>query len=202
MAAAEAEGLFAAAPASRTRCRPKHFLADAGIGTASKRAKSVQLVSELAAFSNWVSCDNCDKWRRVAQEPTADKWYCSDNLDAGHNACSLPQEMSDAAIDIELNQIQTAAIDTGGTVGVSEAAPRQQQGKCEHGRRRIQCKECGGANICQHGRQRSRCKECAGASICQHGRERNGCKECGGGSICQHGWQRSQCKECGGANIC
>ena len=69
----------------------------------------VELVCELPAFNNWVSCDKCDKWRRVAQEPTAAKWYCSDNLDAEHSACSVPQEMSDAAIDIELNQIQAAA---------------------------------------------------------------------------------------------
>ena len=95
-----------AAPASRARCRPKRFLD--GAVTASKRAKSVQIVSELPAFSNWVSCDNCDKWRRVAQEPTAEKWYCSDNLDAAHSACSVPQEMSDAAIDIELNQLKAA----------------------------------------------------------------------------------------------
>ena len=101
---------------------------DAGSVAANKRAKSVQ----LPVSSHWVSCDNCGKWRRVAQEPTADKWYCSDNLDAEHSACSVPQEMSDAAIDIELNPIQAAAIDT----GVSEAAPHQQRRKCEHGRQR------------------------------------------------------------------
>ena len=77
----------------------------------------------MSAFNNWVSCDNCPKERRVAQKPKVDKWYCSDNLDAGHNACSVPQEMSDAAIDIELNQIKTAAIDAGGACEVSEAAP-------------------------------------------------------------------------------
>jgi hypothetical protein len=45
---------------------------------------------------------------------------------------------------------------------------------------------------CQHGRERSRCKECGGASICQHGRHRSGCKECGGAGICQHGRRRSR----------
>ena len=34
--------------------------------------------------------------------------------------------------------------------------------KCEHGRRRSVCKECGGSGICEHGRQRSQCKECGG----------------------------------------
>ena len=34
--------------------------------------------------------------------------------------------------------------------------------KCEHGRRRTECKDCGGSSICEHGRQRSRCKDCGG----------------------------------------
>ena len=158
--AGKLEGLFAPAPASRTRCRPKRFLKDTAPVIASKRAKSAP------AFSSWVSCDNCQKWRRVAQEPTADKWYCSDNLDAEHCACSVPQELSDAAIDRELDLAQQAALDARGTAGVNDAAPGQQQGRCEHGRQRSQCKECGGAGICQHGRRRSSCKECEGASIC------------------------------------
>ena len=91
----------------------------------------MQLVSELPAFSNWVSCDNCDKWRRVAQEPITDKWYCSDNLDAEHCACSVPQEISDATIDIELGQIQAAALEAG-AARVNEPAPRQQQDRCQH----------------------------------------------------------------------
>ena len=73
---------------------------------------------------------------------------------------------------------------------------------CPHGRRRSQCKECGGGSICEHGRQRSYCKECGGGSICEHGRVRTQCKECGGGSICEHSRIRSKCKECGGASVC
>ena len=57
---------------------------------------------EAAAVSSWVSCDDCKKWRRVAQEPTAEKWCCSENPDAKHNTCSVPQELADAAIDREL----------------------------------------------------------------------------------------------------
>ena len=49
---------------------------------------------------------------------------------------------------------------------------------CEHGRRRSQCKECGGSEICEHDRIRSKCKECGGASICEHDRIRSQCKEC------------------------
>ena len=67
---------------------------------------------------------------------------------------------------------------------------------CPHGRRRSQCKECGGASFCEHGRLRSRCKECGGGGICEHGRERSKCKECGGASICEHGRRRHRCKDC------
>ena len=35
---------------------------------------------------------------------------------------------------------------------------------------------------CEHGRERSRCKECGGSAICEHGRERRRCKQCGTGS--------------------
>ena len=73
---------------------------------------------------------------------------------------------------------------------------------CPHGRRRRECKECGGSSLCEHGRQRYVCKECDGKGICEHGRERRRCKECGGASICEHGRQRSRCKECGGSGIC
>jgi len=74
--------------------------------------------------------------------------------------------------------------------------------KCEHGRQKATCKECGGGSICEHGRRRSQCVECGGGAICQHNRQRTGCKECGGSSICQHNRIRSQCKECGGSAIC
>ena len=73
--------------------------------------------------------------------------------------------------------------------------------KCEHGRNRYACKECGGSRFCEHGRQRSRCKECGGASICEHGRIRYQCKECGGSGICEHGRERYSCKECIAAKV-
>jgi hypothetical protein len=74
--------------------------------------------------------------------------------------------------------------------------------KCEHGKQKNYCKECGGSSICQHGKQKRYCKECGGSSICQHGKQKRYCKECGGYSICQHGKQKSYCKECGGSSIC
>lgn len=80
--------------------------------------------------------------------------------------------------------------------------PSKGRKKCEHGRRRNSCKECGGSQICVHRRVRSKCKGCDGASICQHGRQKVLCKECGGSQICGHRRRRSQCRECGGASIC
>ena len=65
--------------------------------------RDATLMAVEATDDGWVSCDNCLKWRRVAQVPQIMKWYCSDNLDAKYNQCSIPQEMSDAAIDHELN---------------------------------------------------------------------------------------------------
>jgi len=74
--------------------------------------------------------------------------------------------------------------------------------KCEHGRRKSKCKECGGSQICEHGRQKYVCKECGGSSICEHNRIKSHCKECGGTSICEHGKRKPDCKECGGSQIC
>ena len=73
---------------------------------------------------------------------------------------------------------------------------------CIHGRRRYECKECGGGSICEHGRLRSQCKQCGGGSICQHGRIRSRCKQCGGSQICIHDRIRSTSNECRGGSIC
>ena len=50
--------------------------------------------------------------------------------------------------------------------------------KCEHGRQKSKCKDCGGSQICPHRNWRQYCKDCGGASICPHGRRRYECKEC------------------------
>ena len=73
---------------------------------------------------------------------------------------------------------------------------------CEHNRIKYTCKECGGSQVCEHNRQKSQCKECGGASICEHNRQKTRCKECGGASICEHNRQKTHCKECGGVSIC
>jgi len=54
----------------------------------------------------------------------------------------------------------------------------QQKNKCEHNKRKSQCKECGGSQICEHDRIKDYCKECDGSQICEHNRQKTRCKEC------------------------
>ena len=74
--------------------------------------------------------------------------------------------------------------------------------KCEHGKEKSRCKECGGSKICEHDKQRSQCKECGGSSICEHDKHRSTCNDCGGSKICEQDKRRSNCKDCGGGSIC
>ena len=78
--------------------------------------------------------------------------------------------------------------------GVKRKRAPRTKGPCEHGvKYRSKCKVC---RKCEHGRNRYQCKECGGGSICEHGRLRYQCKECGGSQICEHGRERRKCKEC------
>jgi len=36
-----------------------------------------------------------------------------------------------------------------------------EKNKCEHGRRRYECRQCGGSQVCTHGKQKNQCKMCA-----------------------------------------
>jgi hypothetical protein len=71
-----------------------------------------------------------------------------------------------------------------------------EKNKCNHGRLKSTCKECGGSQICEHNRIKSQCKECGGGSICEHNRMKSQCKDCGGSSICEHNRRKSRCKDC------
>ena len=74
-----------------------------------------------------------------------------------------------------------------------------ERGKCSHGKRKSQCRECSGTSFCIHRRQKWTCRECGGTSICSHGRIKSQCHECGGTLICIHGRQKPQCKLCNDA---
>ena len=73
---------------------------------------------------------------------------------------------------------------------------------CPHDRIKYQCRDCGGSRICEHGRSRFHCRDCKGSSICEHNKQRNKCKDCGGASFCEHDRIRHACKDCGGASFC
>lgn len=55
---------------------------------------------------------------------------------------------------------------------------RYELAKCQHGRRRNQCIECGGSQVCPHKRRQNNCIECGGSQVCEHKRQRNKCKDC------------------------
>ena len=74
--------------------------------------------------------------------------------------------------------------------------------KCEHGRQKYDCKECGGSGICKHNCRKYNCIECGGNGICVHNRRSSRCKDCGGSGICEHGRDKYNCKDCGGSQIC
>ena len=74
--------------------------------------------------------------------------------------------------------------------------------KCEHGKRKSRCIECGGSEICNHNKRRSRCIECGGSEICEHKKNRICCIDCGGSQICEHNKNKSSCRTCGGSQIC
>jgi hypothetical protein len=98
--------------------------------------------------------------------------------------------------------------------------PKRKQTKCEHGRRKDRCvdcggdafcihrrrkdacRQCGGKNICKHRRIKFQCKQCAGRGTCIHKRRKRDCRDCGGTGVCVHGKSKYRCKECDGSGIC
>ncbi|KAK1279739.1 Histone-lysine N-methyltransferase ASHH2 [Acorus gramineus] len=65
----------------------------------------------------WASCDDCGKWRRIPNVlvdvigQTDSKWTCKDNTDKDYADCSVPQEMSDEDINLELGIPNTSCED-------------------------------------------------------------------------------------------
>jgi hypothetical protein len=52
----------------------------------------------------------------------------------------------------------------------AKKAPRSVARKCQHGRQKHKCKDCG-TGYCQHGRRKDMSKDC-GTGYCQHGRRK------------------------------
>jgi hypothetical protein len=74
--------------------------------------------------------------------------------------------------------------------------------KCEHGKRKNRCRECGGSDFCEHGKEKYYCKDCGGAGICEHDKRKEYCVICGGNALCEHGKRKSRCIICGGSALC
>lgn len=85
---------------------------------------------------------------------------------------------------------------------MSEEKPKYIRKKCEHGKYKFQCVQCGGSQICIHNKVKSICKECKGSAICIHNRIKQHCNDCIGVSICEHDKRRSRCVQCKGGSIC
>ncbi|XP_075499094.1 histone-lysine N-methyltransferase ASHH2-like isoform X1 [Primulina tabacum] len=67
----------------------------------------------------WVLCDDCEKWRRIPAtladhiEETNCGWTCKDNTDKDFADCSVPQEKSNAEINVELEISDASCEDDG-----------------------------------------------------------------------------------------
>jgi len=59
-----------------------------------------------------------------------------------------------------------------------EGEKKKGLSKCEHGKQKYYCFECGGKGMCEHKRKRYNCKECGGKGICKHKRRRYYCTQC------------------------
>jgi hypothetical protein len=94
-----------------------------------------------------------------------------------------------------------ATADAGGPVPPAKKRAKKRV-KCDHGRDKRFCRECGGSGICPHGKLKQRCRECGGSALCTHGRMKRTCRECGGSAVCVHGKRKERCKQCGGSALC
>ena len=78
--------------------------------------------------------------------------------------------------------------------------------KCEHGKIKRICIDCGGSAICEHKKIIYNCVKCGGGGSkrkkCEHGRQHTTCIDCGGSAICEHKRIKYGCVDCGGSAIC
>jgi hypothetical protein len=73
----------------------------------------------------------------------------------------------------------------------------REKTKCEHGRQKCRCKDCGGNSICSHGNRNIECALCDNASQrCIHKKLKIRCLDCVGSSICEHQKRKDTCRKC------
>jgi len=102
----------AEAPDGEARIRrgakvPKRYLDDetAAAELSDRRSAIIKAKFQSREQTNqsqhWVSCDDCQKWRRVGKVPKGKRWYCKANSDPQFNSCDIPQELTDDALEKE-----------------------------------------------------------------------------------------------------
>ncbi len=79
---------------------------------------------------------------------------------------------------------------------MSEEKPKYVRKKCEHGKQKYLCKECGGSQLCSHDKIKTRCKLCKGKYLCEHNIYKYYCKLCKGNGICIHNNYKDRCITC------
>jgi hypothetical protein len=71
----------------------------------------------------------------------------------------------------------------------------RERNKCEHGKKKNICRDCGGVSFCIHNKRKTTCAICGGGSLCEHKRPKHQCGQCGTG-LCEHG-RLGTCRDCG-----
>jgi hypothetical protein len=89
--------------------------ASVGANHASRRPWST--LQDSGGLDDWVSCDRCNKWRRVPKSvveslTSTSKWFCSQNADWFRASCDEPEEEYDGS-----GQEETDENAGGGTAG-------------------------------------------------------------------------------------
>ena len=211
----------ASVPAPVPALAPVPVLAPVRVPAPAPARHSAASTSERPTAEAWLA--------ETMRRPAADDW-----LDRQMQDWAPP---ASTAVDVNPRQMVAAEEDEMEEVGDDEVEAKKDEmekveskksaekrksknARCEHNRRKTECKECGGSRICVHKRLKRMCKDCGGSSlcvhervkiqciecggsyICEHKRQKNHCKECGGSSFCKHGRQKSKCKKCGGKGVC
>jgi len=121
-------------------------------------------------------------------------------------AMSREQQPADSHVnDTEQVPVKEKANTTLEKISEAKYKPKQTpklRKRCEHGKRKVHCRECGGSAFCTHGKKKDYCRECGGSALCTHGKHKAYCRECGGSAFCTHGKLKACCRECGGSALC
>ena len=74
--------------------------------------------------------------------------------------------------------------------------------KCEHGKRKTDCKECSAGNFCIHNKTIRRCPICTPSCVCEHSSRRSACKICSPNILCTHNCRYRSCRICSPDKFC